>query len=1185
MTTHLSARIAWHDSSWNGSVCRQPSCNTSCIVHDYIRDARDDKREDDDAGRPFSELDGYLPPCTYEASTYAPIGYAIEHSDPVEGRGLPSCSDKVEPFSTFTTPYRWMREENFADICQAEGLAIRSSANGKTYGWVTEDDRQQALLKAFWGKVERHRSLIFYYTKGGNPVDDETNRLIVGVGRIADVGLMNFFGPHPKQKGQFPVWARSVTQAWPAEGVRIPYQDYLDRGLDPQAIICMPPSDQQFRFSYVAEHLTDGIAAMTLDRIVRSIEKVSEHGLLEGFDCEGALGWLSRALDEVWAGRGAFPGIGSLLRALGCEQGIHFQYAVLSKIERQGDNPWQHTRAILERLRDAPTGPYKKGLEAAGEKWRALKKRQALLDHLVRFELAEDQFLDLFAETDRLRRGISASATEIIENPYLLCEQDTGTDASEAISIELIDQGIRPEGAARAFGDPWEMPQDDKRRVRAVAHAVLTQASSEGHTFLPVASLIERMRQFFPERRVCRPDEEVFLGQEEFHGSVLEFDEISEVPVAALKSLRTREHDLAETLWGMTRKTYDDAPAIDWHRALVDEFNEPKSAREKAAIEEKVVALDRLYRNRVSVLTGGAGVGKTRALKVFVDALVKTEGLRPMLLLAPTGKARVRLAENTGRKAQTIHQVLSKQKLIGPGFSLLTSTTEPPQKAATVIVDEASMPSVDLLASLFKAIDLNAIKRLILVGDPHQLPPIGPGRPFAEFIEELRGKRPQCIGDLYTCMRTVQIEGSEVVSPGLELASTYRDDAAPNDDSVLSQLALGTQLGDVEVAIWNDQEELRRLIKAKLREHLAIEPNDFKSFNRSLGFDSENWKEAENWQILSPTRGELFGTGDINRLIQREFRGGMLAYARNPWNKMPRPFGDEEIVRGDKVINIRNDRAFCSPQEAGLGYLANGEIGMVTGAYNKGHGDKLCVAFASQSATVYHLGRDEARDRLELAYALTVHKAQGSDFGVVFLVLPQEAKTLSRELLYTALTRFRRRLVILAERDIAPLLRLRAADASDARRRCSRLFQPQIPRAILPADDPRTPIYADRLKHRTGEGVKVRSKSEVIVAYALEKLGLNPTYEVPLHAIDGDPRDFRLPDFTIMHEGETWYWEHLGMLSNPKYADDWKSKETWYRRNGYWDHVVTSEDGADGGIHADQIERLVHERILGKPGE
>ncbi|WP_428924726.1 AAA family ATPase [Marinibacterium sp. SX1] len=778
-------------------------------------------------------------------------------------------------------------------------------------------------------------------------------------------------------------------------------------------------------------------------------------------------------------------------------------------------------------------------------------------------------------------RGISATMSEIIENPYLLCEQDCGTNFSAAIAIEVIDQGVRPEGAARAFGDPWEMAQDDKRRVRAVANAVLNQAAAEGHSFLPMASMIERVRGFFPERRVCRPDEEVVLGQEEFYESVLTFDEIEEVPVVALSSLRQRESDVSSVFQTMIRKSYDDAPKIDWAARLLKDLGEPETQRQSDALNEKTVALERLYRNRISVLTGGAGTGKTRALKIFVDALNEIEPMRPILLLAPTGKARVRLAENTKRRAQTIHQVLSKQKLIGPGFSLLTRTNEPPQKATTVIVDEASMPSVDLLASLLKAVDVNAIKRLIFVGDPFQLPPIGPGRPFAELIEELRRARPDAIGELYTCMRILEVDGATMVSPGLELAATYRNEAAPDDDAILSQLASGEALGDVEIAVWKDRDALRDLIKEKLKAHLNIGAGDYESFNRSLGFDTEHWKDAENWQILTPTRQDAFGTTELNRQIQGEFRGAMQKYARNPWKRMPRPFGQEEIVRGDKVINVINDRAYCSPAEKGLSYLANGEIGMASSAYNKGGVDRLCIGFSSQDQTVYFFKRGEIEERLELAYALTVHKAQGSDFDLVFLVLPQEARTLSRELLYTALTRFRKQLVILVERDITPLLRLRAANASDARRRCSRLFAPHIPGAILPKEDPRTPIYADRLKHRTGEGVKVRSKSEVIVAYVLEKLGLSPEYEVPLYATNGNANDFRLPDFTISHEGDTWYWEHLGMLHIPKYAASWKEKQAWYQRNGYADRVITSRDGPDGEIHADEIERIARETLLG----
>jgi exodeoxyribonuclease V alpha subunit len=1178
---HLSARIAWHDSAWNGRICRAPRCNSSCIVHDYIRNARNDDTEDALAGEELADLSTYIPPCSYDAATYGERGYAIEHHDPVEGRGLPAAHDTVEPYSTFITPYRWMREEYFADISQAEGLKIRASASGKSHGWVTEDDRQRQLLKAFWDKVKPRKSLVFYYCKDANPIDDDITRLVIGVGRVAEIGHPTYFGQHPKFKGQFPVWARRVTQAWPSEGVRIPYQEYLEQGLNAKDIACVPPPSQTLSFSYVGEHVSDGVAAMTLDRVIRSVERVRDDGILTSYDSEGALRWLNEALDEVWSNRGAYPGIGALLRVLGFESGIHYQYSFLSSIERRGEDPWHRVRSILAGLTTEANSVYAVGLAQAGEKWRAMRTRHDLMDILVRFELTTEQIADILSEVHRIKRGIKASLREMIDNPYLLAEQDTGTDVSEPISLDIIDQGIRTEGAASVFGNPWSMPQDDKRRVRAVAHSVLSQAAGSGHTFLPLATLLSRVQEHFPERRQCRPDEEVILSSSDFFEKVIDFDEVEEVPVAALRSLRLRETEVSNLFERLVRKQYSDAPAVDWESRLRTEFGRPKTERERSAIAEKTVALESLYRQRLSVLVGGAGVGKTKALKVFLEGLIASEGMQPMLLLAPTGKARVRLAESTRRKAQTIHQVLRKQELIGPRLTLKHATSKPPQRASTIIIDEASMPSVDLLAALLKAIEPDAIRRLIFVGDPHQLPPIGPGRPFSELIDWLRENAPQCVAKLSTCMRTTEVDGAEAVSPGLELASTYRDDAHPTDDAILSRLARGEPLGDVEVGFWNSPTELRELIKEKLKVHAQISEGDFVSFNRSLGFDTEEWEKAESWQILSPTRGEPHGTRDINRLIQSEFRGGMLAYARNPYNKMPRPFGDEEIVRGDKVINIANDTAYCKPSEKGLSYLANGEIAMVTRAYKSDYGDKLTAVFTTQRETTYFLSRNDARDRLELAYALTVHKAQGSDFDTVFLILPQEARTLSRELLYTALTRFRKHLVIFSERDIAPLLRLRAADLSDARQRCTRLFSAFVPTAILPNDDPRTPIYAKRLRHRTGEGIKVRSKSEVIVAYALERAGLQPHYETPLYAANGDPKDFRLPDFTIMYDGETWYWEHLGMLSNARYRRDWEEKKAWYQANGYLERVITSEDGPDGSIHADTIEKIAKQRIFG----
>jgi exodeoxyribonuclease V alpha subunit len=159
------------------------------------------------------------------------------------------------------------------------------------------------------------------------------------------------------------------------------------------------------------------------------------------------------------------------------------------------------------------------------------------------------------------------------------------------------------------------------------------------------------------------------------------------------------------------------------------------------------------------------------------------------------------------------------------------------------------------------------------------------------------------------------------------------------------------------------------------------------------------------------------------------------------------------------------------------------------------------------------------------------------------------------------------------EHDIRALERYRRPDQSETLRRNTNLF------ALLIRPEGVGAPYPERLIHRTLTGVLVRSKSEVIVADVLTKLGISYQYEERL-ASHGDANDFRLPDFTVRYEGDTWYWEHLGMLSTPSYRESWERKQGWYERNGYLGQVVTSEDGPDGSIDAAAIESTARRHIL-----
>lgn len=233
MTTHLSARIVWHDRAWDGRICDQPSKNAYCVVQQHIREKLSDpvklKREEDAAGKPLAELDGWQPPCSRDPITFSPLGYTITHYDPLEFRQLPSVTEDIPPYSVCSTAYRWMREENFRQICEDEHLDIRGADDKhKKNGWVYEPDRQLVLLKNFWGRFENGRSLIFFYCNQGNPLEENLNRILIGVSRIKRIGPQLFFGKKPpRYPDNYPIWSRCITHDFEKQGFRLPYHEYL----------------------------------------------------------------------------------------------------------------------------------------------------------------------------------------------------------------------------------------------------------------------------------------------------------------------------------------------------------------------------------------------------------------------------------------------------------------------------------------------------------------------------------------------------------------------------------------------------------------------------------------------------------------------------------------------------------------------------------------------------------------------------------------------------------------------------------------------------------------------------------------------------------------------------------------------------------------------------------------------
>lgn len=1205
---HLSSRLAWHDNGWNGCVCRQPHLNASCIVNQLIREERDNDKERLHAEKPIAVLDNWFPPCSRDINAFSPTSFPLTHTDPLKRRFLKPIVEEIPPYASLPAPYRWLREENFRDVCEAEGLQIRGPESlerqRQETGWVYEPDRQIPLLNRFWGKLKESegQSLVFFYVNQGNPLNEEEQRLLVGVSRIKKIGPQLFFDGTDDQNRQYPIWTRHVIHDH-EQGFLLPYHDYLREGHDPTNILCPVPHEAIVAFSFVGEHVSDDLAVGILERLIQSVTNIIQENKVVG-PWKQRLYWLNDRLSEVWTNRGPYPGIGSVLQYLGCKQGTAFHRIELKNAVKTGEDPWKYVQAILNG-EATPPRQYADDFQKARLSWSALGRkpiRQALMNTLVRFELTPEQVQRISNADDRAQAGIQATEQELIDNPYLIYEMDLGTAKSTPVSLDSIDRGMVPQKDAALFIKPEDIiADDDRRRVRALAVDVLRTAANNGDTLLTLTELFQEIRGRFPESRGCRPDRDIFLYDAPFHQERLWLSTDETPQLAALKPLHQHEVFIAQQITRRAARQNLQASTIDWYMALQRYFGEPQSDREELALQEKARALEKLFTQRISVLTGGAGTGKTSALRIFLEQLEKTEGKRGLYLLAPTGKARVRLATKTRHNAFTIHQFLFKFNWFLPELLVLKEEGGGTSSAPTVIIDECSMVPTDLLGTLFKAVKLDLVTRLILVGDPNQLPPIGPGRPFVDIVNWLQANQPQCVAQLSTTMRTNDdAEVGPGKSMGLAFADGYRSDIVnPADDEILSRLVRDGQVGDLEVHFWQDHDQLEYLLNQRLGGLLGIkEPGDYASFNKSLGISSKpdkqtDWKGVESWQILSPLRTHAFGTEEINRRIQMAYRAGLLRQAQRRMKGIPRPFGDQLIIWSDKVIQIMNRRHEAWPRSNdNLNYIANGEIGVVTNTRHNDWGDYLQVGFSTQDGVTYRYMRGAVNENLELAYALTVHKSQGSDFEIVFLIIPKEATTLSRELLYTGLTRFRKQLVLFIEKDTNTLELLRLPQYSATHLRNTFMFNLSIR-----ADVEHEATFAQGLIHRTGKGVLVRSKAEVIVAQVLDDLELDWEYERKLAAPD-DPRDFRLPDFTVGFMGDIYFWEHLGMLSLPTYREGWDRKRRWYEERlgypvvgpggnssadlaGYYGPVViTSAENDDGGIDVPALKQLARKYIL-----
>jgi hypothetical protein len=1217
---HLSIRVPWHDSGWAGTVCNAPQLNGACAKLGRIASGKNDQAELSVAGKSLLEIPReQWPCCVHERATFM----ASFEMDQLKRHALADENSKFyghfrptlqryPAYSAGVVPFLWLMKENLEKFGDQFELGVEDSREpelGYDTNWVHEAQNQTSLLNGFAAHLRREESLCLFYAKHV-PFVEGTGRILVGAGRIRDIGpLSEYERDGEGMRGM--IWERPVQHSIRPkgqDGFLMPYYEVLQQAkenpsLELERYAAHAPSEHWDEFSYGSELVTHDGAISALLAMESALARIEEDlGIATGWQRQ----WLHNELVRLWKVRGPFPGLGAVLHSFGLTRGLFVAHELQ---KRAGDNadPWPGVDSAFADPTILPK-ELRRDFKELAPAWKGLPdRRRNFLRLLSRFELTAEQAQHLYDEDSRRARGWIASDDEILKNPYRIFE--SSRDDPNGVQLSTVDRGVFPEDTVRLLhplGNPTGLDSAvDVRRVRAFVIEALEEAATTGHTLHFAGELASAIREK-PVRPVCPVTADILaaavsamapdVGSMDMGGRlVLQLDRYQKFREIVRKQVLGRVGGQRHVV------------AHDWLKLLAAKFKNATDGEEQRAREEKAQTLAELAESRFSVLAGPAGAGKTSVLGILcAQKEIQADGL---LLLAPTGKARVRmqqLAGGAGARAQTIAQFLNQNGRYDVRSGRYHLSDRPKATGfGTVIIDEASMLTEDMLGALLDA--LQGVKRLILVGDPAQLPPIGAGRPFVDIIAKLRPRdyelRFPRVAPGYAEL-TIERRQIGAERPDLRLARWFS--AAPptsGEDDVFC--ADDNEHDTLRFVRWDQPEDLQLMLLKVLAEELKLaDPGDQRGFNRALGattkgdYDYFNAtrsgslgavKEVEAWQILSPLRGMPFGVGDINRQVHQRFRAGFMKLASQQWGRsLPRPMGGERIVYGDKVINLgnhRRDGRKVYPQEGAIGYLANGEIGVVVGQWKtKGYPKILKVEFSSQAGYTYDFYgsdfREEGDPALELAYALTVHKAQGSQFGLVVLVLPEGHPILSRELIYTALTRHQTRVVVMHQGARSLLKEFSAPHRSETARRrtnllddCKMLEFPQAKGSIF---------LQEGLIHRTSKGLAVRSKSELAIAEAFLSGNVAFEYEKPL-TLGGSTR---YPDFTVEDEisGRTVYWEHLGMLDREDYRASWEKKLKWYRTNGIFPvneatpgapMLVTTTDSAKDGLDMVQVKKLI----------